>query len=47
LWKGLIRASQDGLAKDIGVSNYSAERIDALIQATGAVGAQGLEPWTR
>jgi diketogulonate reductase-like aldo/keto reductase len=35
LWEGLIRARKDGLTKDIGVSNYSTELIDALIAATG------------
>ena len=34
LWRGLIRAKEEGLTKDIGVSNYSAEFIDALIDAT-------------
>jgi len=35
LWEGLIRAREDGLAKDIGISNYSAKLTDALIAATG------------
>src|SRR4051794_34135126 len=35
LWRGLIRAKKEGLAKDIGVSNYSAKLIDTLIDATG------------
>jgi 2,5-diketo-D-gluconate reductase A len=35
LWRGLIHAKGKGLTKDIGVSNYSSEQIDALIEATG------------
>ncbi|WP_153020094.1 aldo/keto reductase [Paramesorhizobium deserti] len=35
LWRGLIRARQEGLTKDIGVSNYSVDLIDTLIRATG------------
>lgn len=34
LWEGLIRARQEGLAKDIGVSNYAADKIEKLIAAT-------------
>lgn len=39
LWEDLIRATQDRLARDIGVSNYSAELIDTLVDATGEVPA--------
>lgn len=35
LWEGLIRARHYGLTRDIGVSNYSPEQIDELIDATG------------
>jgi len=35
LWKGLIKAKHQGLAKDIGVSNYSIDQMQALIDATG------------
>ena len=35
LWRGLIRARENGLTVDIGVSNYPAESIDALVEATG------------
>lgn len=34
LWQGLIRARQEGLTRDIGVSNYPVEKIDELILAT-------------
>jgi 2,5-diketo-D-gluconate reductase A len=37
LWQGLMLAKQEGLAKDIGVSNYPIEKIQALIDATGEV----------
>ena len=30
LWRGLMRAKQEDLTRDIGVSNYSIEQIDAL-----------------
>ncbi len=35
LWEGLIRARADGLAREIGVSNYTAEQIDRVMEATG------------
>ena len=35
LWKGLARAKGEGLALDIGVSNYSLEQIRELTEATG------------
>jgi 2,5-diketo-D-gluconate reductase A len=35
VWEQLVKAQQDGLAKAIGVSNYSLGQIDELIQATG------------
>jgi 2,5-diketo-D-gluconate reductase A len=46
LWRGLIQARQDGLTRDIGVSNYSAERIDALIDATGEVPVVNQIEWS-
>lgn len=46
LWRGLIRARDDGLARDIGVSNYSAALIDALIDATGVVPAVNQIEWS-
>lgn len=35
LWEGLLRARDDGLTVDIGVSNYSAEQIDGLLDSSG------------
>ncbi|MFW6076860.1 MAG: aldo/keto reductase [Hyphomicrobiales bacterium] len=46
LWRGLMRARSDGLARDIGVSNYSAELIDALIEATGEVPTVNQVEWS-
>lgn len=46
LWRGLIRARDDGLAKDIGVSNYAIAQIDALVDATGEVPAVNQIEWS-
>jgi len=46
LWEGLIRAKEDGLAIDIGVSNYSAPLIDALVEATGEVPTVNQIEWS-
>ena len=35
IWEGLIRAKRDGLTREIGVSNYSTEQMDAVTDATG------------
>lgn len=35
LWEGLMRARDDGLATDIGVSNYSIEQMDELADGAG------------
>jgi 2,5-diketo-D-gluconate reductase A len=37
VWEQLIKARQDGLARAIGVSNYSLSQIDELSQVTGVV----------
>lgn len=36
LWRELVRARDDGLARAIGVSNYSFAQLDELTAATGA-----------
>lgn len=46
LWQGLIRARQDGLTRDIGVSNYGARQIAALEQATGETPAVNQIEWS-
>lgn len=46
LWKGLIQARNDGLTNDIGVSNYSQELIDGLIEKTGEAPAVNQIEWS-
>lgn len=46
IWRGLIRAREAGLTHDIGVSNFSAEEIDALIDATGETPAVHQIEWS-
>lgn len=35
LWEGLVRARDEGLARDLGVSNYSTDEMQRLIDAVG------------
>lgn len=44
-WREFIRAREDGLARDIGVSNYSLEQIDQLVEETGVVPAVNQIEW--
>ena len=46
LWGGLIRAKKEGLTRDIGVSNYSAELIQKLIEASGEVPTVNQIEWS-
>lgn len=46
LWEGLIEAKREGLARDIGVSNYSIEQIDRLTEATGERPAVNQIEWS-
>jgi 2,5-diketo-D-gluconate reductase A len=46
LWKGLMRAKKDELTKDIGVSNYSSDQIQALIDTTGEVPTVNQIEWS-
>lgn len=46
LWKGLIRARNEGLTRDIGVSNYSSDKIDILIDVSGIVPAVNQIEWS-
>lgn len=46
LWRELVRAQADGLARDIGVSNYSLAQIDELADATGVRPAVNQIPWS-
>ncbi|MDQ3947417.1 MAG: aldo/keto reductase [Actinomycetota bacterium] len=46
LWAGLIRARNDGLTRDIGVSNYTIGQIDELIDTTGETPVVNQIEWT-
>lgn len=46
LWEGLIRAKKEGLAREIGVSNYSTDEIDELADATGELPVVNQIEWT-
>lgn len=46
LWKGLIDAREQGLTKDIGVSNYSIEKIESLIDDSDEVPTVNQIEWT-
>jgi 2,5-diketo-D-gluconate reductase A len=46
LWKGLIKARDEGIARDIGVSNYSIDQMKELIDATGEVPAVNQIEWS-
>lgn len=46
LWEGLIRAQNDGFAKDIGVSNYSIEQMHAITLVTGKIPVVNQIEWS-
>lgn len=46
LWQGLIKAKEDGLVKDIGVSNYSEDQMQELIDETGEVPVVNQIEWS-
>lgn len=46
VWREFVRAKEDGLATAIGVSNYSLEQIDELIDATGVAPAVDQIRWS-
>ncbi len=46
LWRGLMQARDAGLVRDIGVSNYSADLIDRLADATGEMPAVNQVEWS-
>lgn len=45
-WRELIRARDDELVLEIGVSNYSIAQIDELTEATGVTPAVNQIPWS-
>jgi 2,5-diketo-D-gluconate reductase A len=46
LWQGLRRAKREGMARDIGVSNYSIEQIEELVYRTGELPVVNQIEWT-
>jgi diketogulonate reductase-like aldo/keto reductase len=46
LWRGLRRAKREGLARDIGVSNYSIEQIEELVYRTGELPVVNQIEWS-
>ncbi len=46
LWEGLIKAREEGLVRDIGVSNYSISLMDRLIEASGEIPAVNQIEWS-
>lgn len=45
-WRELLSAKDAGLARNVGVSNYSPEQIDLLAEATGQQPAVNQIPWS-
>jgi diketogulonate reductase-like aldo/keto reductase len=45
-WEAFVTAQQEGLVKDIGVSNYSLQQIDELTAATGVTPAVNQVRWS-
>jgi 2,5-diketo-D-gluconate reductase A len=46
LWRALRRAKREGLARDIGVSNYSIDGIEELVYRSGEMPAVNQIEWT-
>jgi diketogulonate reductase-like aldo/keto reductase len=46
LWEGLLRAREEGLAGDVGVSNYGTDLLDALIRSSGETPAVNQVEWS-
>ena len=46
LWEGLVRAQDKGIARDIGVSNYSIDQIRQLHESTGVMPSVNQIEWT-
>lgn len=45
-WREFVRARDEGLARAIGVSNYSLAQIDELVEATGVTPAVNQVEWS-
>jgi len=46
MWQALVDANKQGLARSIGVSNYSLDMIDELVDATGVTPAVNQIEWS-
>ena len=46
LWEVFVQAQSDGLARDIGVSNFSLEQLDQVTEATGVKPAVNQIKWS-
>jgi diketogulonate reductase-like aldo/keto reductase len=46
IWRELVRARESGLARDIGVSNYSLDLVDEITSATGTRPAVNQIEWS-
>ena len=46
VWSAFVAAQEDGLVRDVGVSNFSLGQIDAVEQATGVRPAVNQVPWS-
>jgi 2,5-diketo-D-gluconate reductase A len=46
VWERFVEVREEGLTRAIGVSNYDAEQIDEIIQATGVTPAVNQIPWS-
>lgn len=46
LWRGLVRARDDGLTRDIGVSNYDVDQIEELSRASGELPVVNQIEWS-
>ena len=45
-WRGFLAAREEGLARSVGVSNYSVAQLDELADATGVMPAVNQVPWS-
>jgi diketogulonate reductase-like aldo/keto reductase len=45
-WEALLAARAEGLARAVGVSNFSIDQIDQITQATGEAPALNQVPWS-
>lgn len=46
LWQGLARAREEGLTHEIGISNYSVDQMDRLIEVVGETPVVNQIEWT-